>query len=268
MKSAVVYEDEKIHPRRDAMDFVRLTVNEGIGRIALNRGKVNAINEKVVEELTECFRGLSYDPAVRAIILTGEGKFFTFGFDIPEFLHYTRESFVRYLTKFTGLYTDIFLYPKPVVAALNGHTIAGGCMLAIACDYRIMVPGNAKISLNEIKFASSVFAGSVEMMKLWLGQKQAEKAILSGAMYSAEEALQLGLIDQMTTRDDLETEAMKKAREYASQDSTAFRSIKKLLRQSIAEEMMQREKASILEFVDIWYSENTWKQLQEKVIRP
>jgi enoyl-CoA hydratase/carnithine racemase len=198
--------------------------------------------------------------------LTGEGKFFTFGFDIPEFLSYTKEAFVRYLTKFTGLYTDIFLYPKPVVAALNGHTIAGGCMLAIACDYRIMVPGNAKISLNEINFSSSVFAGSVELMKLLLGQKQAETALLGGAMYSAEEALQLGLIDRIAAAADLGNAAMAKAREFAAQDSAAFRSIKKLLRQATAEEMMKREKASILEFIDIWYSEKTWKGLQEKVI--
>jgi 3,2-trans-enoyl-CoA isomerase len=249
------------------MDFVSLTTNEGIARVALSRGKVNAINEKVVDELTDCFRALSYDPGVKAVILTGEGKFFTFGFDIPEFLNYTKEDFVRYLTKFTGLYTDIFLYPKPVVAALNGHTIAGGCMLAIACDYRIMIPENAKISLNEINFSSSVFAGSVEIMKLLLGQKQAEAALLSGAMYSAEEALQLGLIDRIAAKDDLEGEALKKVREYASQDGAAFRSIKKLLRQTTAEEMMKREKASILEFVDIWYSEKTWKNLQQKVIR-
>lgn len=248
------------------MNFVSLTMNEGIARIALSRGKVNAINEKVVEELTDCFRGLAYDPAVRALILTGEGKFFTFGFDIPEFLSYSKESFVRYLTKFTGLYTDIFLYPKPVVAALNGHTIAGGCMLAIACDYRIMVPVNAKISLNEINFSSSVFAGSVEMMKLWLGQKKAENALLSGAMYSAEEALPLGLIDQISPKDHLESEAIKKAQEYGAQDAAAFRSIKNLLRKPVADEMTKREKDSILEFVDIWYSENTWRNLQGKVI--
>jgi enoyl-CoA hydratase/carnithine racemase len=104
-------------------------------------------------------------------------------------------------------------------------------------------------------------------MKLLLGQKQAEAALLSGAMYSAEEALQLGLIDRIAAKDDLEGEALKKVREYASQDGAAFRSIKKLLRQATAEEMMKREKASILEFVDIWYSEKTWKNLQQKVIR-
>lgn len=249
------------------MDFVGLTINEGIAGIALCRGKVNAINETVVDELTDCFRKLSFDPAIKAVIFTGEGKFFTFGFDIPEFLGYSKEAFVRYLTKFTGLYRDIFLYPKPVIAALNGHTIAGGCMLAIACDWRIMVQGGAKISLNEINFGSSVFAGSVEIMKLWLGQRKAENALLSGAMYSPEEALELGLIDQIVSKDDLDSQARKKALEYAAQDSAAFMSIKKLLRKPAAEEMMKRERESILEFVDIWYSEKTWKNLKEKVIR-
>jgi enoyl-CoA hydratase/carnithine racemase len=148
-----------------------------------------------VDELTDCFRALSYDPGVRAVILTGQGKFFTFGFDIPEYLSYTKEAFVRYLTKFTGLYTDIFPYPKPFVAALNGHTIAGGCMLAIACDYRIMVPGKARISLNEIKFSSSVFAGCVELMKLLLGQRQAEAALLSEAIHQGHEAVLPALKD-------------------------------------------------------------------------
>jgi 3,2-trans-enoyl-CoA isomerase len=104
-------------------------------------------------------------------------------------------------------------------------------------------------------------------MKLWLGQRKAENALLSGAMYSPEEALELGLIDQIVSKDDLDSQARKKALEYAAQDSAAFMSIKKLLRKPAAEEMMKRERESILEFVDIWYSEKTWKNLKEKVIR-
>ena len=72
-------------------------------------------------------------------------------------------------------------------------------MLAIACDYRIMVPGKAKISLNEINFGSSLFWGSVAMMKLLLGQRNAERAVYTGAMYSAEEAHRIGLIDQISS---------------------------------------------------------------------
>jgi 3,2-trans-enoyl-CoA isomerase len=209
---------------------------------------------------------LADDHEVKAVIITGAGKFFSFGFDIPEFLRYTKVDFVRYLTKFTDFYTFLFLYPKPVVAALNGHTIAGGCMIAIACDYRIMVSGKAKIALNEINFGSSLFAGSVEMMKLLLGQRKAEEAAYSGAMYAAEEAYQRGLIDRISTEEALESDARNVALMYASRDGVAFKSIKNLLRKSAAEDMRRRERDSIREFVDIWYSESTWKTLQEKTI--
>jgi 3,2-trans-enoyl-CoA isomerase len=249
------------------MEFLRLTKDEGIARVSLSRGKVNAINEKVVDELSDCFKQLADDPTVKAIIFTGEGKFFTFGFDIPEFLGYPKDDFIRYLTKFTDLYTYLFLYPKPVIAALNGHTVAGGCMLAISCDYRIMVPEKARIALNEINFGSSLFAGSVEIMKLLIGQRKAETAVYSGAMYSPEEALELGLIDRIVSPDELETEARAIAEEYAGKDGAAFKSIKLLLRKTLADDFVRREKDSILEFVDIWYSENTWKQLQDKTIR-
>ena len=85
-------------------------------------------------------------------------------------------------------------------------------------------------------------------------------------MYSAEEAHRMGLIDQISSEVDLEAEAKKIAGQYAEKDAAAFKSIKKLLRGTIAEEIMKRERGAILEFVDIWYSASTWKKLQGKNI--
>jgi Delta3-Delta2-enoyl-CoA isomerase len=249
------------------MEFLHSRNDQGITTVTLSRGKVNALNEAVIDEMTAHFRTLAADGATRAVILSGKGKFFTYGFDIPEFLGYPKEDYLRYLTKFTDFYRELFLFPKPVIAALNGHTMAGGCMIAIACDYRIMVTGKAKISLNEINFGSSLFAGSVEIMKLWLGQKNTETAVYTGAMYTAEEALQLGLVHEATTDAELEAKALTIARQYAAQDAAAFCSIKKLLRKPLADEIKKRERDSLLEFVDIWYSENTWQKLQGKMIQ-
>jgi len=246
--------------------FVNVSMKKGIARAELTRGKVNAINEAVVDELMNRFQAFSDDPAVKAVILTGRGKFFTFGFDIPEFLGYGREDFIRYLTKFTDLYTFLFLFPKPLIAALNGHTIAGGCMIALSCDRRIMVSGKSRISLNEINFGASLFAGSVEMMRFHVGSRRGERAILSGGMYSPEEALALGLVDQVVAEADQEESATTTALEMASKDPVAFKSIKLLSRKDVADLMKRKEKASILEFVDIWYSESTWSQLQDKKI--
>jgi enoyl-CoA hydratase/carnithine racemase len=84
-----------------------------IATVTLNRGKVNALNEPMVEELTKSFEDLETDNEVRSIIFTGSGKFFSFGFDVPEFLNYSKSDFIRYLEKFTNFYTYLFLFPKP-----------------------------------------------------------------------------------------------------------------------------------------------------------
>jgi enoyl-CoA hydratase/carnithine racemase len=249
------------------MSSVLLSLNEDIATVTLKRGKVNAIDEPLVEELTETFQNLKEDERVRSVILTGSGKFFSFGFDIPDFLSYPKQGFIRYLEKFTHLYTFIFEFPKPIVAALNGHTIAGGCMLATACDYRLMVGGKAKISLNEITFGSSVFAGSVEMLRSCVGQRNAEAILYGGSMYSAEEAFELGLVDRVSTEAKLAEEAREVAHEFAQKDSSAFRSIKTLLRKPLADAMRARERESILECVDIWYSEKTRENLKKIKIR-
>ena len=245
------------------MNFVKVETNEGIATIVINRGKVNALNGEVVDELRESLKALEVDQDLKAIVLTGYGKFFLFGFDIPEFLSFTKEKFTNYLINFTNLYTYLFLYPKPVVAALNGHTIAGGCMLALACDSRVMVDRKAKISLNEIAFGSSVFAGSTEMLRFWIGSANATEVLYSGAMYSAKEAMSFGLVHTVLTEQNLMVHARRIASDLASKHLPAFASIKALLRKPIAEDMIKRERESIREFVDIWYSEPTWANLQD-----
>jgi Delta3-Delta2-enoyl-CoA isomerase len=244
------------------MDFVGLQKSDGVATLMFHRGNVNALNGAVIDQLRALLKNLESDQEVESIILTGSGKFFSFGFDIPEFLSFTKEQFTEFLANFTDLYAYLFLYPKPVVAALNGHTIAGGCMLALACDHRVMVSGKAKISLNEIGFGSSVFAGSTEMLRFWVGGGNATTILYSGAMYVAEEAQRLGLVHEVVTADVLTIAARKAASDLASKHSPAFASIKSLLRKSVAEEVLRRERDSILEFTDIWYSEATRANLQ------
>ena len=244
------------------MEFVQLQKRDGIATLTLGRGKVNAINGAVVDEIREQLKYLEHDHEVRAIILTGAGKFFSFGFDVPEFLSFDKAQFTQFLTGFTDLYTYLFTYPKTVVAALNGHTVAGGCMLALACDYRVMVTGKARISLNELGFGASVFAGITEMLRFTVGSANATKVLYSGSMYSAEEANNIGLIDEVAAEPDLMNAAFKTASTLGSKHPPAFAGIKSLLRKTIAEDMMRREKESVREFVDIWYSEHTWANLQ------
>ena len=250
------------------MSFLHLEIQEGLVTVRLERGKVNALNEQVVDELAACLRRLETDPAVRGIVLTGTGKFFSFGFDIPEFFGMPKDAFAAYLRKFATLYRDLFLHPRPVVAALNGHTVAGGCMIATACDLRVMVKENAKIGLNEIGFSSSVFSGSLELLRFWVGSRRAQEIVYGGTLLAADQALERGLVDAVVPEGALLDEARTRLEELASKSPPAFRSIKRLLRQSVVEEFQRREEASIREFVDIWYSEETRRELEKIKIRP
>jgi len=249
------------------MSDVDISIQGGIATVVMSRGKVNALNESQVDLLTKAFADLERKPDIRAVILTGAGNFFSFGFDVPELYDYSPEDFATFLEKFTGLYTRLFVFPKPTIAAINGHAIAGGCMLATACDYRIMVTGRARISLNEITFGSSVFAGSVEMLKHCVGSPNARTILLGGAMFGAEEAQALGWVDDVVPEGEPIVHAAKKAREMASGNEHAFAGIKGLLRNRVADIMKESEPDSIGEFVRIWYSEKTRESLKSVRIR-
>ncbi len=250
------------------MANVHVSVGQQLAEVRLERGKVNALDEEMVDELAGCLLRLARDPGVRAILVTGTGKFFSFGFDIPKFLDHSREAFLAWLKKFAALYRDLFACPKPVIAALNGHAVAGGCMLALACDARLMSAGKGKIALNEIAFGSSLFAGSVAMLRSCVGERNAARIALSGTMYTPEEALALGLVDRVVAPEDLLSAAREVAREHGAKDPDAYRSVKMLLRAPALDEMAQREEGSLREFVEIWYSERTRANLRKIEIRP
>lgn len=258
---------DQSHIQEAELSLIKISSDNGIATIIMTRGKVNAINMEMVAELQRGFGEIENDDTARTVIFTGNGKFFSFGFDIPELLTYSKEKLIEFLTGFTGLYTYLYTFPKPLIAALNGHAIAGGCMLASACDFRIMADGKAKIGLNEINIWASVFAGSVEMLKSSTSGLHAHRVLLEGGMYNAQEALELGLVDKVYPEDDVMNEALKIAHEYAKKSAAAFRSIKMLLRRPVADTMIRREKDSIDEFVEIWLSEETRKILEKVEIR-
>jgi len=249
------------------MSLIDVKTDEKIATVTLNRPKVNALNEPLIDELRAAFDDIENNDDINAVILTGQGSFFSFGFDVPEFMSYPKDSFERYVFSYSELIKKIFMFPKPVIAALNGHTVAGGCILALACDFRIMVPGKAKIAMNEITFGSTLFTSAVEMLRYAVGSKSSQDIVYSGKMLSAEEAFSLGLIDKSAGEDDFISIVAKTAQYFAAKDLVAFNSIKKLLKLETIKKIDEEEKDTISEFVDIWYSENMRENLKKVEIR-
>lgn len=240
---------------------------DAVVTVALSRGKVNAIGEDLVDDLIREFAAIEADPTARAVVLTGSGNFFCFGFDIPHFLDYPPDRFTNFVLKFSRFYIDCFTFPKPVIGALNGHATAGGCVLATACDHRIMASGKAKIALNEIAFGSSVFYGISAMLAYCVGLPAAQKILFSGDMYSAEEALAMGLVDKVTEPEKVLEEAQALAASYAAKNIEAFRVTKDTLKGNIGRDIRANDPDSIREFVKVWYSEELRKNLVNIKIR-
>jgi enoyl-CoA hydratase/carnithine racemase len=249
------------------MDSTRLEKQRDVAILTLARGKVNALDEPMLDELGERLREIELDPAARAVVLTGQGSFFSFGFDVPALYDYPPGDFLRFLGKFSDLYRSLFALPKPLVAALNGHAVAGGCMLATAADYRVMADGKARISLNEVTFGASLFAGSVEMLRHLVGPRQAEAVALEGAMFPAARARTIGLVDEVAPAETVLARAVEIATDMASRDATAYAAIKRLLRGPVLERIRISEAAGLQSFVEIWYSPATREQLKKIRIR-
>lgn len=251
----------------ESMKYVEFSVNDGLATVTLNRPKVNAINEEMVAELHSAFREAESDGRVRAVVLTGSGSFFSFGFDIPGFMNSPKDEFQIFVTAFSGLARYIFSFPKPVVAGLNGHAVAGGCVLALACDRRVMISGKPKIALNELSIGAPVFTSIAEMLKLATGPKNAQALLYSGRMCPAEDALALGLVDEAPAAEGFEAAVTNAAKALADVPGEAFRITKTLLRKDARGSIDRDEENSISDFVDVWYSQETRERLAKVEIR-
>jgi Delta3-Delta2-enoyl-CoA isomerase len=249
------------------MNNLELQHADGIATVCMSRGKVNALDGEMVAALRSVFCELGERDEIAGVVLTGRGAFFSFGLDVPVLYDLTPEAFAAFLRDFTALYTELFAFPKPLVAAINGHAAAGACMLALACDARVMAEGSGRIGLNEATFGSSLFAGSVEMLRFAVGDPGAAQVALTGKLYEARAAAEVGLVDALVSGDELATAARSRALGLGHGHLAAFRSIKALLRGRVLELMRATEAASIDEFVSIWYSPSTRAALRQIQIR-
>lgn len=246
---------------------MRHSIKDSIVTLILDRPKVNALDDGLIKELYGWFEELRFDPGVRAVVLTGEGSFFSFGLDVPAYMSYPKDAFRESFSMFCDIYATIFEFPKPTVCAINGHAVAGGCILALACDYRIMASGKPKIGLNEITFGSTIPAGAIEMLKFAVGNRRASIIAYMGELLPAEKAHSVELVDKVVAPQELRETACEAARNLSSMDAAAFGSIKMALRRDAIENIRKRDEESIAQFVDLWYSEPVREQLAKIQIR-
>lgn len=201
--------------------------------VRLEHGKVNALDLELVRALAEEFGSLGSE---RGIVLTGTESIFSAGVDLQRLLtsdsNYTR----TFLAELDALVQTIFELPVPVVAALTGHAIAGGCLIAAACDYRIM--GDGRIGVTEATVGLPVPPASLEALRFTVGARTAG-LVLTGRTVKVVEALSLGLIDEITDPVAVLPRAIEMAHDFASPPGETFALHKSMLRAQARRNMIE-----------------------------
>ncbi|MDB2336345.1 enoyl-CoA hydratase-related protein [Flavobacteriaceae bacterium] len=184
---------------------ILLSQKEALAIITINRPKkLNALNKATIEELHEAFQVLAKDSSVKVIVITGSGeKAFVAGADISEFAHFTVDNGGKLAAKGQDmLFNYIENFSKPVIAAVNGFALGGGLELAMACHFRV-ASDNAKMGLPEVSLGVIPGYGGTQRLPQLVGKGKAMELIMTAGMISAEKALASGLVNYVTTLEEL-----------------------------------------------------------------
>lgn len=223
--------------------------------LTLSRGKANALNFALVEELCHAVSAAAADDSVRGLILASDRpRFFCSGFDIREVFTYDREGMSSFFGRFIDLYESLYRFPKPVVAALSGHTFAGGAILAIACDFRIMAEGDYGFALNEINLGLALSHTIRCMLADAVGIARAREVLLFGEPLTPARALEIGLVRELAPAEKVRERAIACARVLAAKPPIAYREIKRSLREFGGREGGATDRSTLSTFLDMWFS--------------
>ena len=207
-----------------AYETLLVEKKDNIAVVTINRPKVlNALNITVIEELERVFNEFKSDPEVKAVILTGAGeKAFVAGADISGLVELNAIEGKRFAERGQKVFNLIENLGKPVIAAINGYALGGGCELAMACHIRV-ASENAKLGQPEVNLGIIPGYGGTQRLPRLIGKGRAMELILTGRMVDANEAYQMGLVNKVVPQDKLLEEAINMAKTILSKGPLAVK---------------------------------------------
>lgn len=204
--------------------MIELERDGDVAVLRLSHGPVNALDPELCDAVAAQVRALVTDP-VRAVVLTGSGRAFSAGADLRRLVTDGEAYARRFVPALDGLFRSVFELGKPVVAAVNGHAIAGGAVLAAAADVVLMADGPARIGLPELVVGVPLPRVAVEVVRYAVGDQVARRLITGADTHLPADARAMGLVDEVLPADDLLPAAVGRARDLASRipaDTFAF----------------------------------------------
>jgi len=235
--------------------------HDRILELRLARPPVNALSPALVAQLRPALADAA-GQGFRAVVLTGQPKMFSGGLDVIELLQLDHAGMIAFWDDFFGLMAAIARSPVPTVAAITGHSPAGGAVLSIFCDYRVMArsPDPEKpfrIGLNEVQVGLMVPEVIQLALRRLVGAHRAERLMVAGAMLDSDEALHIGLVDEVVAVDDVLARALAWCRQHLALPPLAMSNTRRFARSDLAELMGDARRFPSSDFAALWFGEET-----------
>jgi enoyl-CoA hydratase/carnithine racemase len=246
---------------------MNLISTEFINKVALlkfNHATTNAINLQLVTELRGHLDEIRANPDIYGVVITSNNqKFFSIGFDIPQLYDLSPEEFTVFYKAFNQVCIELMIFPKPTIAAINGHAIAGGCILTLCCDYRIIAQGRKLMGLNEVKLGVPIPYPAACILPHIVGHQNARTITFTGDFYPPLDAQKMGLVDEIMPPEEIIPFCIAKAAGIGSTSAENFCIIKNNLIQPIVKVIQEGSAQQDQCFVEQWFMKDTRKRLRE-----
>ncbi len=246
--------------------MLEISSHGAIREIRLARPPVNALYPPLLASLRDAVRAAPED-GMQGLVIAGGPNAFSAGLDVPYLLTLDRAALLDAWRVFFETAQAIAESPIPVVAALAGHSPAGGCVLALCCDYRVMARGPFRIGLNEVQVGLAVPEGIQHLLRRVVGAYRAERLMVAGAMVESEQALAIGLVDELTDVDHVVTRARAWLEDLLARPLRPMLETRRLARADLVGALTDPQRLDLDRFVDNWYREDTQAVLHALVAR-
>lgn len=242
--------------------MIEIEHRDQVAMLRMTRDKGNALNAELISALLAALDQLERS-AARSAVITGQGTVFGAGVDLAALLDGGPQYIRRFLPLLIELFERLATFPKPLVAAVNGHAIAGGAIIMLACDARLLARGTARIGLTEIQVGVLFPAWALEIARFAVPPQHFPALICAGRTYLPDDALERGLVDQLVDFDQLLNRACQVAGELGAIPSAKYAATKLAVRRPMIEAARQQSALTGAAIVDDWCSDETRRLISE-----
>lgn len=246
--------------------MLELISHDRILEVRLARPPANALDPALIAELRRVVETAA-DGGARALVLSGRPGMFSGGLDVPALLPLDRGRIAEAWRDFYGLMAALVRSPIPVAAAITGHSPAGGAVLAICCDYRVMAEGQYQIGLNEVQVGLALPPVIHRMLARLVGDHQAERLGVAGLLVDGAEARRVGLVDELVSADQTVARALAWCQSLLALPPQAMASTRELARRSVVALFEQDSTEELAGLVETWMGAETQGAMRALVAR-